>query len=260
VSDLVTCAECGSHYDSERDAFCPRCGSTAKGKILPAALAVARRNDPGRRRVQVSGVVLLIIGLLFLGSTVAEAVLSKGQLPGEYADLMADQAGGTLVVDANGTAFMVTVLTMEGRELANRSSSGEPVEIEVAKHAGVRLQLQVGNATTNATAVVLPGDRLEVDASTVREGQALSGSSLQVIGKVAIGFGMFFALLLAGGGLAALRLRWFPLAATAAILGALVGVFALFFFLTAGLLFAVPFGFAAYFVLRGKRHFAAKDK
>src|SRR5688572_22683969 len=54
VGDLVTCKECGTRYDTSHG-FCPRCGSTARGPVTPAAVAVAQRRDPGRRRVQASG-------------------------------------------------------------------------------------------------------------------------------------------------------------------------------------------------------------
>ena len=258
----MTCAECGTRYDSDQNAFCPRCGSTAKGQAVPAALQVAQRNDPGRRRVQASGALLLIIGLLFLASAIGTAVLSRDEVSADYAKVLANQDGGTLVVAPGAAAsFDVVVTTMGGAPLGNATGATAPATFDLRDHAGVRVQVRAdGGAPVNATAIVLAGERLEVAATDVRDGDVLASRSVRGISASAVGLGIAFALVIAAGGLCALLLRWFPLATAAAVLGALVGLFAVFFFLFAGLLFAIPFGFAATFILRGRRHFRKKGE
>ncbi len=256
VSDLVTCKECGTRYDSDHNAFCPRCGSTARGAVLTAAVAVAQRRDPGRRRVQASGALLLIVGGLFLASAVASAIVTRGDLPPGYADLMANQDGGTLVLTApNGTTYDATVSAMGGSVLANVTSASADTEVDLDGHAAVRVRATFGNVTRNATAIVLAGDVLRLDVGTLAEGYVAVGSNVATINRVATGLAIAFTLVLVAGGLAALLLRAWPLAVVAAVLGALLGMLSLFFFLLTGLLFAIPFGFAAYFILRGRRHF-----
>lgn len=262
MSELVTCGECGTRYDSDRDAFCPRCGSTAKGEVVPAALQVARRNDPSRRRVQLAGAVLLVVGALFLASAVASAVVTARELPAEYADLMANQDGGTLVLTTdNGTAYDATVTTVRGAELANVKAATGETRVDLKGHAAAHVLVRVaGAAPANATVIVIAGDTLRLPVGDVGDGEVRASHSVGGINKVATAIAIAFSAVLAGGGLAAVLLRAWPLAATAAALGGLVGLFALFFFLVSGLLFAVPFGFAAAFILRGRRHFARKGE
>lgn len=256
----MTCAECGTRYDSDRDAFCPRCGSLARGAVVPGAVQVARRNDPARRRVQASGALLLVVGGLFLVSSLVGLAVPVEEVSQQFVEPMADQAGGELVLlpGADRTPFDVTVTTVDGDPVANATAQTDPVTVPLAKHAAVHVvvrQATQANATA-FDAVVLPGDRLRVQVGEVQSGDVAIGPTLRTTVQVGRYVFIGLALLLAGGGLCALLLRAWPVAATASIVGMVMGLIVLVAFPIVGLLFAVPFGFAGVFVLRGKRHFA----
>lgn len=252
----MACGECGTRYDSDQNAFCPRCGSTAKGQVLPAAVAVARRHDPARRRVQASGALLLIVGGLFLVSALASLALSGGDLPPEFAALVQDQPGGTVrLVAPNGTAYSAVVSTLDGAELQRFGNQSGPLEIPLGDRSTVVLAIAREDGTVNVTAVAMAGDTLQVNVLDARDGDLLASRQLHTINRVATALAIVFTGLLLTGGLAAVLLRWFPLAATGASLGVLLAFLALAFFTWAGLLFAIPFGFAAAFVFRGRRFF-----
>lgn len=260
MGDLVTCKECGTRYDTTHG-FCSRCGSTARGPVTPAVLAVAQRRDPGRRRVQAAGVLLLAVGGLFLTSTLVTLVMSDGDLPPEYIGFFDDQAGGMLVLTAaNGTTYDALVSTMDGTPLANASGQSGDLGVDLTDHAAVRVQVASGGETHNATVVVFAGDTVRLLVDDLGDGDVIASDAVGTINRVATGIAVVFTIVLALGGLAALLLRAWPLAATAAVLGAFVGVFSLFLFLQTGLLFAIPFGFAAFFILRGRRYFARQGE
>lgn len=257
----MTCGECGTRYDSDQNAFCPRCGSTAKGAVLPAAVAVAARHDPARRRVQASGALLLIVGGLFLVSAVAGILLSGGELPPEFAGLVEDQPGGTVrVIAANGTTYDLTLSTLDGRELQRFGNQTGPLDIPLGDRSSVVLGIDAGAGLANVTAVAMAGDTLEVDVASVQDGDLRASPQLHTINRVATGLAVAFTGLLLAGGLAAVTLRWFPLAAAGAALGVLLAMLAMALFTWAGLLFAIPFGFAAAFIFRGRRFFRKRGQ
>lgn len=256
MSDLVPCAECGVRYDLADDVFCPRCGSTARGPPVPAALDVARRRDPGRRRVQASGVLLLAVGVLFLVSSIISLAVPVGEMARTFEDPMADQAGGTLVLEPLDDApYDVSVHAFDGTLLANATNQTGPFTYASADHATLRYEAHAGNVTTNGTAIVFPSDTLRIPLDGQQADAPSISSTLHK--TVVVGRYVFLGLaaVLVAGGAAGAWLRLYGLAATAAVVGAVLALLVLAGYLLAGLLFAVPFGFAAYFILRGRRHF-----
>ena len=268
MGDLVTCKECGTRYDTTQG-FCTHCGSTARGPVTPAAVAVAQRRDPGRRRVQASGALLLIVGLLFLVSSLIGLAVPLGEVAQQFVEPMADQPGGTLVLDPdeNGT-FDAVVTTRDGEELANVTGQAAPLNVSSPDHATLhvvatwRPNMTAGSMgfTTEFDAIILGGDTLRVGADQVKDGDVVVSPTLRTIVQVGRVVFIGVAVVLVGGGLCALLLRLWPLAVLAALVGMLLAAIVLLGYLVAGLLFALPFGFAAFFVLRGRRYFTRKGQ
>lgn len=257
----MPCAECGVRYDPAVNAFCPRCGSTARGTPEPAVLAVARRRDPARRRVQASGVLLVAVGLLFLVSTVLSLTLPVGEMAKTFVGPMASQPGGTLVLVPDGDGpYNVTIRNVDGEVLANATGHVGEYRFIATQHAALRYEAVAGNETTNGTALVFTGDTLRVPLDGEAHELPQASPTLQQTIRVARYAFLGLAALLLAGGACAIALRAWPLAAVAAVVGILLAALVLLGYLLAGLLFALPFGFAAYFILRGKRYFEAKPK
>lgn len=257
--DQVSCGECATTYDSDTNAFCPRCGSTDRAKTVPGALPVAARHNPRRRRVQASGVLLLVSGTLFLVSSLIGLAVPTEELARQFIEPMADQPGGTVILlPADDTPYDATLTTIAGDVVANATQHVGPFEARSPDHASLHVAWSVNGVEANATVIVLTGDTVRLQLAKANPGDVVIGSSLQT--TVAVGRVVFVvaALLLVAGGLSALLLRWFPLAAAAAILGLVLGLVVVAGFLFAGLLFAIPFAVAALFILRGRRHFQRK--
>lgn len=286
MPETVECSECGASYDSDEHPFCPRCGSTARGAPVQGAVASAARRDPGRRRVQASGVVLFAIGLLFLTSAGLSFLVPQDEAVQPLVGLMADQPGGDLVIrlpaapvgeaagadaanatTSNSTAAApasVRLLDLDGNELANATAeAGGELRLAMPQ-ASVVVEAVQGQARWNRTAVALRGEAVTLDLRDAPGGDAADAraeDAVAVSGSVGTATMaarwvlLVFALVLAAGGACAAFLRLYGLAVAGAITGALFGLLALVGFLAAGLLFALPFGLCAYFILRGRRHF-----
>lgn len=263
MGDVVTCKECGTRYDSGHG-FCPHCGSTVRGSTLPAAVAVAQRRDPGRRRVQASGALLLIVGSLFLVSSLIGLAVPMGEVAQQFVEPMADQPGGTLVLQApQDASFDAVVTTQAGDEIANVTGHAGPLNVSSPDHASLRVVARwQANGTAGSMgfgaefdAIVLAGDRLAIALDEPQDGDVLVSPTLRKIVQVGRVVFIAVAATLLGGGLCALLLRAWPFAVVAALIGILLAAIVLVGYLVAGLLFALPFGFAAFFILRGRRYF-----
>lgn len=252
------CAECATRYDSDQNAFCPRCGSTERGKAVPGAIAVARRNDPSRRRVQASGVLLAAVGLLFLASSIATLVATAGGVPNEFGTVIEGQPGGTLVVRTPDNAtFDATLSSLDGEPLANVTAAPGEWTIK-SPRAAARLEVAWDGQERNGTVFAMLGDRFVVEADELGD-EPLASGGIRTMTRVTAGLTLGLCAILMAGGVAAVALRAWPLAVVGASVGAFLGLMSLFVLLLPGLLFALPFGFAATFILRGRRHFPRKQ-
>lgn len=262
MSELVECSECGTPYDSDEHPFCPRCGSTAHKASMPGALASARRNDPSRRRVQASGAVLLAIGTLFLIASLASALVPQQRAAESVVDTLASQPGGRLVVEwPSSENATLRLVARDGTELANETVEGGRYEADVSR-AVVDVVSTQGATSWNQTVVVIDGDSLllALPAEPAPGPQdvvfsPLFSRVLAVARYVSVGL----AAILCVGGLCALLLRLWAVAAVGAIVGLVLGLFALVGFLILGLLFAIPFTICGVLILRGRRHFRARS-
>ncbi len=257
MPETVECSECGASYDSDEHPFCPRCGSTARGAALPGAVVVAARRDPGRRRVQGAGVALLAMGILFLVSAGASLLVPAQEAAEPLVDSLEGQPGGRLLLrfppGGNGTARL---LDAKGQAAGNGTADAEGALAFDMDRAAMRFEARQGGTAWNGTAVALRGGTVEVDLPEGGGGLGLQlGRDLVTAASVARYTLAGLSLLLVAGGTAALTLRAFALAAAGALAGAFFGLVALVGFLALGLLFAIPFGVCAVFILRGRRHF-----
>lgn len=270
MAETVECSECGASYDSESHPFCPRCGSTARGTPLPGAVASAARRSPGRRRVQASGFVLVAVGVLFLVSAAASLLVPAQEAAEPLVDAIATQPGGKVVLafpaagGGNGTPGTARFLGLDDAELGNATAdAGGQVAFD-SPQASLRVEARQGAWAWNRTVVAMRGDTVTIRLPSGgdergADGGLVLGKTLVAAASVARYVLLVSAVLLVAGGAAALTLRWFALAATGALTGALFGLLALVGFLAAGLLFALPFGLCAYFILSGRRHFRHRE-
>jgi hypothetical protein len=210
--------------------------------------------------VQASGGVLLAVGLLFLASAVASLLVPVGEAADPMVDYFGDQPGGDLVlVFPEETPANVTLRATDGEALRNATAEGGRIEVE-APRASMLVEARQGNVTWNRTVLVVQGDRLELELPPGGGASDTAVLAPTLAKAMSIGRYVFLALALAlvGGGVSALTLRVFALAAVGALVGAFLGLLAVIGFLALGLLFALPFGLCAYFILRGRRHFRRK--
>ena len=260
MPETVDCSECGTRYDSLEHPFCPRCGSTSRGAPLPGAVAAAAKRDPARRRVQGAGAVLLAIGGLFLVSGIVNALQPAEETAAAFGEGLNRLPGGdVVVVFPHGGNATVEALDADGTVVANATADGGEVRLTLPAPA-LDLRATQGNASWNRSVVIQAGD---VTTLQLRDGEhdpttpVISDSMRTIVvasNIIAIGT----AVILAAGGASAMGLRFFGLAATAAIVAILIGLVAVFALVAFGLLFALPLGLAAYFILRGRRQFRAR--
>lgn len=226
----VSCAECAARYDTQATLFCPRCGSTLRGRA-DAELAPLARDDPRRRRVQMGGAILLLVGLaigllvatqLLWGPTLVDAVerqiASRGDQPIAAGDLHVQ----ILRAGAPAVGHPVTVLLPSGAPyLRGNTTAGGWFNASLGRQAAVTVTVQDANRTFERRAFVpwsvLEEVRLDLerdpDAVPTRIGlQELEGLTPILYGTLLAGA----ALTTLGGG-AALGLRGPTLAVAAPI-------------------------------------------
>ncbi len=211
--------------------FCPRCGSTVRGKD-PEVRVPVLANDPRRRRAQMGGAILLFMGLSFFGLW-AYGIVSAGYHPEGSIDSFVGLTGDSPVpagdlhirVLENGTA-------VENATVHLRLPSGLPYLQGATNHAGwynttlerqaaVNVTIQVGNVTLERRAFVVWPNTEEVTFDVARDPLHASGwLGLEQFNQIAVVFLMgigLASLLLAVGGAAALALRLPNLAVAAPI-------------------------------------------
>lgn len=267
---MSTCTQCGVRYGQDLT-FCPRCGSTAKGASVPAALDVARRRDPERRRVQASGVVLAAVGGLLVLLFLPVLALSQSLTSATLDDLITQEngvqiAGGTLALFVtNATApaanLPVHVTNLEGEGIANGTTDAQGrfrANLGDSAFVKVSLQTEAGNYTRKAVALEGSTTTVRLDLAEPMEDSTWSGvRPLLIVLRVLLAVFTLVAGLLFAAGICALRLKGWSFA----VLGATIGLVPLLLLLVATfnvglLLLFLVVGFPLLFIARGRRHFA----
>jgi len=235
VPRWVPCAECGNRYDTETTTFCPRCGSTLQGKD-PEVRVPVLANDPRRRRAQMGGAILLFMGLAFFAIW-AYGLVSAGYHPEGSIDSFVGLTGdspipagdlhlqvlhnGTPVPGANVHLRLPSGVAFRD---GNTDSAGW-YNTTLERQAAINITVQAHNLTLERRAfVVWPNSeevRLDVGRDAPHDAAWLGleqFNQLAVLFLMAIGAA---SLLMAGGGAAALALR-FPAFAVIAPLPSII--------------------------------------
>lgn len=270
--ETVECAECGNRYDSQANPFCPRCGSTKTGAALPGALAAGSRIDPRRRRVQVAGVALMVIGLFALAGSLY-GIVDPQPLPASLYEGMAPffaknaQPGGPVHLhvlpakqgNATGplTATIAPYLEPSNRTAVAIDPSGQASF--TPRYAYSNLTLTQGNQTWFIHFATKADRTLEADfdANQTAPGTITWFAWNDVRdARIAAAVGSAFCAFVVWGGVCALRLRGYgwALAATLSILIPFV-LFTLLFPNLVAVLYVLLVGASLVLIIRGKRYF-----
>jgi hypothetical protein len=230
---FAVCAECGNRFDASLGGFCPRCGAIAPPPGAPGAPAAAgtagapgapqpgpARRHPLRRRVQVGGILLSTWGLLLTVSCLVFLALPTSVLQGQLDTLLdevrdAPLSGGQLHLQvlANGTPTqaLVEVHLPGGRLLWANQTVGGWANVTLGNQGSVNVTVRAGGHVLQRRAVALANDTLEARVDVARDpatAPRLGTERLVLFVRLAgavVGVG---ALLLLGGGIAALAVRW----------------------------------------------------
>ncbi len=279
VEERVQCAECGNQYDSNENAFCPRCGSVPRARsgdaaAPPAATLRLSRLDPSLRRLRAAGLVLMILGSLAALQFLYVVAVAPGpdeQFLNDVSDLepFASQPGGKISLYISGgagnesiaaTAPNGTVMAQTALEngkgwfnttLATTFSNITITDSDHITRVLLRVYLPAGNDLDST-----------VDLATVdfeAEPTWLVADTSTVVRTLA-GFATFMALVVVAGGLGAWRQRTRGLALLAGSLAVFPGLLVLPFQFLAGVLLLLPGAIALAFIIAGRRHFVRKDQ
>jgi hypothetical protein len=227
---LVQCPECGNRFDAALMGFCSRCGATAPAAGSTAArgwapVAPVARNDPVRRRVQVGGMLLTTLGALGLAFCLGVLVVAGSGLEDTLGKVLQSQgdsavAGGTLRVHVldQGQAANATVelATPSGHALGTNQTAQGWANLTLGQHAIVNVTVTAGSHSLHRHAFVQAGSEqtLTLDvAHDVADDPAWIGLG-ELIGllRIAVLVVAVASLALLAGGIAALAVRWAPLA------------------------------------------------
>lgn len=254
--DEVDCPECGARYDSDANAFCPRCGSERKAPAREATIASAQRTQPGRRRVQAGGLILAVLGGLAALQFLIGAIVPADPDPATLEMLsdvgfFRDLPGGEVVLSMQpGAVGNYTLATLDGNATTGTAMNGTTLSLE---SAFMNLTVTLDGTQYVRMLYVPQGEQETVHLEDDAASWVSAGAPSALRGIAA--FMAFFAALVLVGGISAVRLRQRRLAVMAIVLAALPGLFLVFLAPPVGLLLLVLPGAAAYLILSGRQHF-----
>lgn len=261
---MVQCAECADAYDSDDNAFCPRCGATATADTPAKAAAMARRDEPSRRRVQAAGVMmsatgglLLLLGVivLFAAGPAANAVFTDGapQMSSPLAVQVLDN--GTAVA---GASVMFQVIGGGNETVATDADGWANVSARDGAVVEVSLPGADGPAALRILAINLASEGPVVitydHATDAFDHAAMGRDAVAKMGRVFGGVAIALALPSVLGGMAAVRLRNLSTATLGAAMGLLPWLFVAMANLV-GVVMVALFVTALVFIRQGRAHF-----
>lgn len=227
----MQCVECGNRFDANQMGFCSRCGATAPAPGAPGAApagfaAPLPRRDPMRRRAQVGGILLTTLGALLLASCLGFFILASTVLGDALGQVVASQGdapirGGTLQVHVldNGTAAANATVEMRspaGTRFYSNQTIGGWANVTLGGHAAANLTVTSRGHTLTRRALVLEGDTqvltLDVAKDPAQDASWVGMERLVSFVRVAVAVVAIAALAMLVGGIAAVTLRWLPLA------------------------------------------------
>jgi hypothetical protein len=264
VADSVECAECGTRYDSDVQAFCPRCGGLRQGTPMAPAVTSAARRLPSRRRVQVGGVILAATsGVFFVLAVVG--FFAAGSLTVESLQLLDGAEGGAVEVrvvsGGEGVAgARVELQRIDGEAFANGTTDENgTVRLSAKASALNRVQVTYENQSWHRRVFAGPGAVRSVEFDVAAPPGALPDvlQTKKEVSQVRMFAGMAAAFMALGiaGGIAAIRLRPRNVAVAGAIAGLAPVLLLVFAVPAAGLVPALLMGLAAALILPGRGAF-----
>ncbi len=254
----VDCAECGNRYDSQTNAFCPRCGNSRQ-KAATSSLQPARF-DPRRRRAQIGGIILAVLGTFALiqaaWSAIAPAELDEEQLDG-FAEvaLLRDQPGGELHI-----RWLESGAPVQGN-VSFVGANGDPLANITLQNGWSNLTADVafGNATLQGSNLTVSfyapaGQTVTAIIDTAEPPTWVAVDQVPAT-RIIASFLAFFAAFVAFGGILAIRLKAWGLAVAAGVVALVPAVILALLVPVAGILLAFTTGLALAFIIAGRRHF-----
>lgn len=258
--DRVQCGECAHLYDSEEHPFCPRCGSIGKSETVAAtATSIVQRNHPKRRRAQVSGIVLAVVGGITASLFVLLLFLAPTLVP-EALTTIEDQPGGPLDLTVHADNVTVQLLRLNGTYIADfplENGTGSML----LPQAAIQMQIMHANESWTWTLFHLNQSATPLEFETSLEespgDQGLYEGNTYIRGtQLFVGVLATVSLFTLYGGIQAFRLRRRGVALSGAIVGALPWL--IMFFIAPNFatgLMMVVFFLAAGFIQGAKEHF-----
>ncbi|MFO1532233.1 MAG: hypothetical protein ABR562_00820 [Thermoplasmatota archaeon] len=260
----AVCAECNTRYDARTLAFCPRCGGTARAGS-DATPGPGGRRDPARMRLQLGGVLLLILGGLFLAAATT-ALMNPGATErqvflfglgqdesfqgGEVAVRVLDDGlpvpGANVTMQAGNRTLAAGATDLDGRFNATlRGSIAVNVTVTRGTESWLR-QVLAPQGVTATVAIDLAHDAASSDRVVGAQGLALTTMLALLV----------LSLLLSVGGLAAVLVRWRGLALAGPLpVVALAALLVLLYFSIGPLLFLAMLGAPYALVVSGRSAF-----
>lgn len=259
----VQCAECGTRYNSQVQAFCPRCGNEGSRPLreLPPV-----RYDPKRRRAQMGGLILAALGLVALLQlgwvAVSPEPLSDVQLQ-EFSEvaLFQDQPGGDMMLrvvrDGEPAEAAVVWRDMDGTGLANATTKDGWANATGLGSAFGRAEIQAADGTNHTVSFYAPAGGSFTTTVDLSDPPAWVGARQVSATRVVSGLLAFFAAFVMAAGILAFRLRAWRIALAGSILALMPALVVGLLSPLAGLFLLVPSGLALAFIVGGRRHFLA---
>lgn len=221
--DWVVCAECNTRYETRAFGFCPRCGATSRrAASAPIGPGGPTRRDPARMRLQLGGVLLILVGGFFLTGAAASFLDPSGSEAQLYAWSAAqnstDVAPSPIVLHlTDGTAPVAgAIVTLQaGNELvANGTTDANGrFEATLTRHTAARLNVTHDNRTWVRLMLAPSGQSVEVRidvASDPLVSDRVAGARGLATGVAVSALVLSLGMVL--GGLAAVLARWRGLA------------------------------------------------
>ncbi len=259
VTERVVCAECNEGYDSDEHPFCPRCGAMGTTDAPAAAVQLAGRSDPRRRRVQASGIMMAATGgmialfgviLLVAASGLASTMFNEGvQQPSAPIQVIVTD-GGVPVEGVNVTIASVKGSPISALTDAN-GTAAFPMQVDAV------MDVTAGNWSGRLAAITLGAEQdyvLELDndgPTAPLMDRSMVRNSILLIGGLAAFMGIGPIV----GGINAIRLKGHTMAFAGAIIGMIPWLIVLMLSPLLGLLVLACYVAATVFIRQGRTLF-----
>jgi len=221
--EWVVCAECNTRYETRAFGFCPRCGATARlASSAPVGPGGPTRRDPARMRLQLGGVLLILVGGFFLTGAAASFLdpgSSEAQLYAwSAAQNSTDVAPSTILLHVTQGSTPIqganVSLVAGGHEVARGTTDREGrFNATLSGYVAARINVTHNGGTWVRLLLAPSGQPVTVTIDVATDAQVTE----RVIGARGLATGVATSALVLSlgmvlGGLAAVLARWRGLA------------------------------------------------